>query len=175
MGHVSHEGTLPDTRLVSPFRFFLQSFLLLNEVGYISNHTISSHLFTVLEVRNAVDKVPLQVLIFMEERVHIGEGRLGFVEEVIRIAQTLTERVVYEMGNEFVKSHLRLRIGHTFIEGDFFFLKIGTEEAHVNMIHQVLQLFLVQHNLFVGVQNDLLIHFVVYVELSFLADITDRD
>ena len=87
MTHAGQEGTLAHTRLVSAFGFFLQLFLLVNQVGYVSYHTIGTCLLAVLIiVWNAIDKGPLQFIAVVEERTHMGQGRLRLVKELVGMA-----------------------------------------------------------------------------------------
>ena len=95
MTHAGQEGTLAHSRLIGAFGFFLQLLLLVNQGGNISYHTIGTRLLAVLIiVWNAIDKGPLQFIAVVEERTHMGQGRLRLVKELVGMTQSFSKRIV---------------------------------------------------------------------------------
>ena len=118
MGHIGHEHRLQTSRIISPFCFLLQPFLLLDEVVDVSYDTVcAQHLTVLVEVGHAVDEVPLHLIAFVEERVHFREIGALHAEVGIVIHQPLTERTVNEVLYQLIETHCVDFGSHSFIEG----------------------------------------------------------
>ena len=176
MGHISHKGTLPETRLVGAFCFLLQTFLFLYEIGDIAHDTIGSHHLAVLvEERHTLDEVPLQFLVLMEEGTHVGQVCTLHTEIGLIFPQTLFERTVHKVVDELVEVKTQFRAAHAFIECTDAVLVIDSEETHVTVLHQILQLVLVALDSLVLLSYTCFVAFVLEIELTFLSNVSNRE
>ena len=176
MGHVGHKGTLAQTRLVGAFCLFLQALLLLDEVGHVTHHAIGAHHLTVLvEEGYTLNEVPLQVFALMEEGAHVGQVCTLHTEIGLILSQSLFERTVHKVINQFVEVQTQLWHTHTFIEGTDTVLDIDPEEAHVTVLHQVLQFILIALDSLVLLTDTCLVVLVFEIELALLRDVSDRE
>ena len=76
---------------------------------------------------------------------------------------------------EVLKCDLSLWSAESSIEGHFIVDKRTAPEAHVAVVHQILQLSLILLDLLVGVTYLLVVLLVLQVELSFLCDVSDGE
>ena len=60
MGHVGHEGTLLDARLLGALGLLLEALLLLEQIGHVAHDAIGAgHLALLVECRETINVVPL--------------------------------------------------------------------------------------------------------------------
>ena len=139
VGHIRHENGFHTSRVVGPFRLQFQLLLFLNEVGNVAHDTVGAFQLTfAVEERHTVDIVPLQLLSFVEEGVHIGQVCSGNTEIVVEVDQSRTEGAVDEVLCQFLERHLFLRCAQTLVDCAGLVGKRCAEEAHVAGVHQVL-------------------------------------
>ena len=141
MGHIGHKGTLLQTRLIGALRLFLQSFLFLNQVGHITDHTIVPQKLSVfVKVGHRVDHVPLQLITIVEDGLHVMQVGCRLAISAVHILEFLDDFILvfHKQLGKLVKCDDGGRHGHALINREGTLFDGSTPETHVTGIHQIL-------------------------------------
>ena len=174
--HVRHKHTLHASRVLGTLRLLLQLLLFLDERCHITDDTIGTQLLAILIViGHTVDDVPLQRLAFMEERMTEGQFCLWLLQSVLRVEQVVLEGTLYKVRPQLLEVHRWHGGFQTFIEGHGLVSEVGSPEAHVTTVHQILDLVLEILDLLIGAPHLQSVLLTLQIEGALLGDITDGE
>ena len=166
MCHIRHEYAFPPAGIVGPFCLLFQLFLFLDENSDVADDAVATYeLIVSIIIRYAIDDVPLRLIAFVEERTCIAEEVPWFIEGGLRMFEQQLAGVgcCDKTTLEVLKCDLSLWSAESSIEGHFIVDKRTAPEAHVAVVHQILQLSLILLDLLVGVTYLLVVLLVLQI------------